>query len=387
MQILFYARFTLTFVKTKIVMTFINLSTGPSYIPKDVRSVLSQNIVSHRSNQFKNTFKSIKRKLKEITQSDFEPVFLTCSGTGAIDAIVSSLIKKESKVLVLSCGYYGDLISFILDSRLSHHDRIRFQNGEIINIDHLKQILSKKSFDFILFTHNESSTGTTNPINEVVKTIKKYSNAFIIVDAISSFGGISINLKLLEIDAIICSTQKALMSPPGLSFILMNDRFISEVINHGADTQYYFNLKKYLLESLKNQVPFTPAITTFFALDKSLELILHEGVSNVYYRHEAVAQLCRDIFTKLEWNFVTKDKINLSNTITAVKLPKYIKNSQTLLDRLEQNHNMIISKGNGSWTESIIRIGHMGYVNEKIILKFKNVINEIDVSQKIGRYV
>jgi aspartate aminotransferase-like enzyme len=367
-------------------MGYLNLSTGPTYMPESVTKNLTQEVISHRSQEFQEMFCGISNDMKKLANSETPPLMLTCSGTGGLDATISSFITPKDKVLVLSCGYYGDLLCKILDSKNNIYHKISFKMGDQIGLDVLTDVLRTEEFHYVLLTHNESSTGVTNPLGCIVPLIQKYSSAYIIVDAISSFGAIPINLQNHKIDALITSTQKALMSPPGLSFVFLSNRLIDRLNTIGSAGSYYFDLKLYLNAQLEKQTPFTPSVSGCYGLQAALTSMYAEGLDNVYSRHLEAARLCRNIFLDLDWEIVANERCR-SNTITAIKIPSYISSASFLQRALEKDYGISVSIGNGMWTESIIRVGHMGSIRKESLLILRKVVYSIDKKHRGSNHI
>ena len=216
----------------------INRSTGPTTLPDEVRQALSNQVISHRSKQFEKLIENITKNLSLMVNSSERPLLLTGSGTAGLDAGISSIITETDTVLVLSAGYYGDLLRIIAKTYCNNIDIINYKPGEIIDDSRLKNILTKKAYKVILMTHSESSTGVLHPIKDIINTIKKYSDALILIDAVSSLGVTSINFKEWGIDLMVSATQKGLMSPPGVAIIFLSRKAKDKIISNNSSNFY-----------------------------------------------------------------------------------------------------------------------------------------------------
>ena len=267
----------------------LNLSTGPTALSTTVYQAINKEIISHRSEEFSLIKNRIEKNLMRLAYSNTEPVIITTSGTGAIDSVFCTLLNNNKKILIVSCGFYGDLAYKIAVSYIANVYYLRFENGKGIREDIVNNYINKHGdFDYIYFTHNESSTGVMNDIYNISNYIKKISSAKIIVDCISSFGSCSIKFDNLPIDIMIASTQKGLMSLPGIAILFIKDSIKSHILSIQNSRGYYLNLKNYIDSSLLPIVPFTPAIMAYYSLEISLKSILEEGIDNIEKRQKIV---------------------------------------------------------------------------------------------------
>ncbi|MBX9599060.1 MAG: aminotransferase class V-fold PLP-dependent enzyme [Burkholderiales bacterium] len=338
------------------MIDIINRSTGPTNLPDKVRETLSNQVISHRSVQFEKLIENITNNLSLMVNSPERPLLLTGSGTAGLDAGISSIVTKSDTILILSAGYYGNLLGAIAKTYCNNIDIINYEPGLPIDGNELRVILTKKSYDIVLMTHSESSTGVLHPIKDIINTIKKYSDALILIDAVSSLGTTLINFKEWDIDLMVSATQKGIMSPPGVAIIFLSERAKKKVISNTANN-FYYDLKKYISCMSNFQVPFTPAINTLFGLNTALELIREEKLDNVYNRHNNASKIIITTFDNSAVKLFAKShhapgitSLLLPNNYDAVKIQQYLANEL----------NIFISTGLSFWTNNVLRIGHMG---------------------------
>lgn len=355
------------------MIDLINRSTGPTILPDEVREALSNQVISHRSEQFEKLVENITGNLSLMVNTLERPLLLTGSGTAGLDAGISSIITKTDTVLVLSAGYYGDLLGVIAKTYCSNIDIINYEPGKIIDDSVLKTKLINKTFTVVLMTHSESSTGVLHPIKDIINTIKKYSDALILVDAVSSLGITSINFNDWGIDIMVSATQKGLMSPPGVAIIFLSGKAKAKIISSNSNS-YYCDLKKYINYMSNFQVPFTPAINTFFGLNIALELIKKEGFDKVYNRHISASEITITAFNNSEVKPFAKShpapgmtSLILPDNYDAVKIQQFLANELKIY----------ISTGLSFWTNKVLRIGHMGWFSLEEISRAANSIKNL----------
>lgn len=343
-----------------------NRITGPTDFPPVVQEAINRPIISHRSQAFKDALESAQVGIQKILHTKNTPMFFTASGTGGLEAIVLNTLTKNSKVLSLSAGYYGDLWANIVATYLENCVvKEKSIPGFPVNPERVREILEKNTFDAILLTQTESSTGVLNPLPELIKVIKEYSDALILVDAISSVGTTDCFMDDWQIDVLVTVPQKALMAPPGLAIICASNRVLKLAEEKKIIGSFYFDFSKALFAHSKNQTPFTPNILAVIGIEASLKLIEKEGLEKVIQRHKNISQLCQKKILETGLNLFAQEGARAPG-ITAVHLPKAL-SALSMQEELEKNHGLLVTTGLDSWADQVIRIGHMGWVFENDI--------------------
>lgn len=343
-----------------------NRITGPTDLPPAVRNAINQQMISHRSDEFKSVFARASKKLQTLLHSKNIPLFLSCSVTGGLEAAILNTLQKGNRVLVLSAGYYGDLFAQIAKKHLGEHVMThQVTPGTAISPEKVKEILQEQDFDAVLLTHSESSTGVLNPVPELAELIRQYSNALILVDAISSVGTTEINMEKWGVDVIVTVPQKGLMAPPGLSMIAISDRAM-DIVNSGcALGSFYFDFKRAYEATLKNQPAFTPAMFSVWGIDATLDLIEAEGSQQVFARHKRLSLCCQNGVLAAGFTLFAEKDFRAPG-ITSFRVPAST-SSHALQKYLEEKHQIFVGVGVGSWESEVIRVGHMGWVFDQDI--------------------
>lgn len=338
--------------------------TGPTDLPAAVRQAISPQMISHRSAEFKAVFQRMLQRLQKFLHTQSTPLLFTCSGTGGMEAALLNTLSPQDHVLVLSAGYYGELFAEIAEKHLGKAQvrLARMPPGERIEPDWVKKILLEEQFDVVLLTHCESSTGILNPIAELVPVIRQYSDALVIVDAISSVGTTPFYMDAWDVDVAITVSQKGLMSPPGLAIILANDRALALSQKKDRLGSFYFDFTRTWQYALESQTPSTPSVICVSALEAALGLIEEEGEEAVFQRHIRLAQQCQKGVLDLGLALFANENTR-SPGITAIDLPPSL-HSEVLRALLDQRYAVTTATGVGYFRDRILRIGHMGYVCE-----------------------
>jgi aspartate aminotransferase-like enzyme len=211
-----------------------------------------------------------------------------------------------------------------------------------------------------LVTHNETSTGVTNDLASISSVVKEFDK-LLLVDAVSSLGCIDLPTDAWHCDVVVTASQKGWMVPPGLVMISVNEK-AWEAYSQARMPRFYLDFTKAKDYLQKGQTPWTPAISICFALDVSLDLMLNEGLQNVFARHKRVAQMTRNGIKSLGLSLLP-DESCASNTVTAVNASDKL-DAPKLVQILREEYDVVIAGGQRKLSGKIFRIGHMGLVTE-----------------------
>lgn len=350
-----------------------NRTTGPTPLPPEVRTAISWPIVSHRSATFRQAFGRVSERMQAIVGTRGTPIFLTCSGTGGLEAALLNTLRRDDRVLAVTNGFYGDLFADIARRHLG--DRVATCSappGQPVDRCALVHALRGGRWDAVLLTHSESSTGVMNPLADLVACVHEHSDALVLVDAISSIGTTRFAMDELGVDVAITVPQKALMAPPGLAIVFAGDRALARAGD--CIGSFYFDFGRALAAGRDRQTPSTPGLTAFFGLDAALELIMEEGIDRVYARHAQLAERCRDAARAAGLLPFAAPSYEATG-ITAVHVPDGMSAADIQHD-LEAKHNLLTTPGLGSWRDRVLRIGHMGWVGEHDIAEVARALRE-----------
>lgn len=334
---------------------------GPTPLPPEVQQAEIQPMIDHRSPEFSQLQKRIVGRLKHFFQTENEVFLLTSSGTGAMETAVVNTLTPGQRVLCVSIGNFGERFGEIARLFGAEVSWLRFANGDIASPDAIKDALTADpSISAVLVTHNETSSGTTNPLAQIAEVVRRFDK-LLLVDGISSIGSIEIKTDEWGIDVAVSGSQKGWMTPPGMAFITMSQRAWA-AYEQSKMPRYYFDLGQALRFAERGQTPWTPAVSIAFALDKGLELLEQEGRDNVFARHARIAAAARAGVKELGLKIVPLDEKNASNTVTAVWLPEGVTEQQLRGGMREQG--IVVAGGQAELSGKIFRIGHLGYISD-----------------------
>ncbi len=332
---------------------------GPTMIPDEVRFELAKETIHHRKDDFKRIFKSLSRKLKELFGTEEDVLILTSSGTGAMQAAVSNLFSPKEKVLVVVGGKFGERWKEISYRFGLDVVELSVEWGKAVEVDEIEEILNRyKDIKGILIQASETSTGVLHPIKEIGEILKD-KDVLLIVDGISAIGISPCPMDKWRIDCLIGGGQKGFMIPPGLSMISLSKR-AWEKARSVKKRDFYFDLLGEREKQKNFQTLFTPAIALVRALNKALEMLLKDGLEEIYKKHWALTCMVREGVMRMGLKPMVKESYTWG--LTSVLMPKGV-NGQDILDELKNRYNVIFAGGQGKLKGKIIRIGHMGNVD------------------------
>ncbi len=338
---------------------------GPTPIPEQVAIKMNQNIIHHRTPEFKKLFQRLEKKLRYIFQTENNVIVLTSSGSGAMEAAVSNLFNYKNRVLTIEEGKFGQRWGEICEAFRIPVTRHQTEWGKTISPEDLGKILkTEKKYDAVFLTHNETSTGMAINLSVLAEVMQKHSQALIIVDGISSVGALPLRMDEWGLYIVISASQKGFMCPPGLAFVACSKR-AEQAIQKSDQCRYYFDLRKAIKSMEDNYTPFTPATTLLTGLDQALEMMYEEGVENIWKRHNRLANAVRKTIISLGLKLFA---LQPSDALTAVKIPESLKSS-TIVQKLK-NRGYIIAGGQGTLKDKIIRIAHLGYYEYQEFMNF-----------------
>ena len=334
---------------------------GPTVVTEDILAEMCGPMMAHRSAKATEIQKRISENMQRVLYTQNRILLSTSSGSGLMEGAIRSCTAKRAAVF--SCGAFGDKWFKIAQMNGIPSDLFSSTPGEPTTPEMVDAALSTGKYDVITVTHNETSTGVQNPVEEIAEVMKKYPDVVWLVDGVSSVAGAKIETDKLGIDVLLTSTQKALAVPPGMSLCAMSRKAYDRTaaVPHRG---LYFDLRTLwdFIDQKNYQYTSTPCLSLMYALDKQLQHIVHEeGVEARFARHEQCAAFTRawaDEFFR-----VYPNRRYLSKTLTVIDArPKgcadYI--SIPKLNEGLAELNLQLGNGYGALKDKTFRIAHMG---------------------------
>jgi aspartate aminotransferase-like enzyme len=346
---------------------------GPTPCPKEVLQAMSRQMINHRGPQFAQMLNDATAKLKELFQTKTDVFLLTASGTGGLEAAIVNTLSPGDKVLSVSIGVFGERFASIAQQFSAEVVPLKFEWGKAADADAVSEALKKEpKIKAVLVTHNETSTGVTNDLEAISSVVKKFDK-LLLVDAISSLGSINLPVDDWHCDVVVTASQKGWMVPPALAMVSVSPE-AWQAHAQAKMPRFYWDFTKAKKYLEKGETPWTPAVSVVFGFAVALDMMLKEGLNNIFARHARIAQTARDGIKSLGLPLFADEKY-ASNTVTSVAASNGL-DINKMRKILREEHQVILAGGQQKLDGKIFRIGHLGWVNDDDI---KEVISKIKV--------
>jgi aspartate aminotransferase-like enzyme len=338
---------------------------GPTPLPPPVSEALARPMVGHRAEGFAELSAKLHGQLQQVLQTTNEVFILTSSGTGGLEAAVANTVNAGDKVLALVAGKFGERFRDLARVYGAEVLEMHFPWGEPVDLEVVaEQLRRHPDLKVVLATQNETSTGVLHDIRGLGALVREH-RAILAVDAVSGLGGIDLPADAWGVDILVTASQKALMTPPGLAMISLSEKAWS-LVGECRTPRYYFDLKAAKKALAKWNTAYTPAVSLFFGLGAALDLILNEGLEQVFARHRLLARATREGVKALGLGLLPPEHA-ASPVVTAVRSPNGIQ-ADELRRLLLDKYGLLFAGGQAELKGKIFRIAHMGYVDQLDVL-------------------
>ena len=337
------------------------MGPGPSSVSPTVYNAISTYTVGHLDKRFLDIMDDTKDMLREMLKTTND-LTLPISGTGtaAMESCFVNLIEPGDKILIVENGYFGSRMINICQRLNADMDILNFKWGEPLVINDFKAQLRKKKYKLVAVVHAETSTGVRNPIEE----IKQYldNDTLFIVDAVTSFGTINLEVDKWGIDAVYSCSQKGLSCPPGASPVSFSSRAQNKILERKSLVPNFYLDMKQLMQYLggKQRVyHHTAPINSMYAIYQALFDLKCEGLDKTISRHLEAHEILVEGLEIIGIKMLVNKDYRLPS-LNAVIIPKDVDDIK-IRESLLCDHNIEIGGGLGPLAGKIWRIGLMGY--------------------------
>lgn len=335
---------------------------GPVEVSAKTLAAFARPVIGHRGQAFKDLYKDIHPRLQTLFGTK-QPVFLsTSSAWGVMEAAIRNLVQRG--VLCCMCGAFSDKWFSVAKQCGKNAEALQVEWGRHIDPAELDQRLETGRFDVVTLIHNETSTGVMNPLPEICSTLAKYPDVLLVVDTVSSFSAMPIEMDTLGIDVLLTGAQKALALPPGFSLFAASEKAFARAGKQN-DRGYYFDFLEFRKQAAEWMTPSTPSISHIFALQSKLDDIFSEGLTKRYERHEKTNALVHEWVRRHGFEFFAEEGFR-SKTLTCVKNNREI-DVPALVKALREKHHFVIDPGYGKIKGATFRLSNMGDETETTV--------------------
>lgn len=356
------------------------LGPGPSMVDPRVLSAMSSPMVGHLDPFFLGLMDQNQELLRQVFRTA-NSLTLPVSGTGsaAMESAIANMVQAGDPVLVCINGYFGSRMAEMARRYGGRVREIHCPWGSVFKVSEIKQALREQPARIVCIVHAETSTGALQPVDEIARLVHQ-QGGIIIVDAVTSFGGIPLNVDEWDLDVVYSATQKCISCPPGLGPITFGPR-ADEILRtrHNPVSNWYLDitlLRKYWSE--ERVYHHTAPINLNYGLHEALQLVVQEGLEQRFARHKSNAQMLWDGLQELGLTCHVPLENRLP-TLTTVVIPEGV-DEALVRRRLLYEYNIEIAAGLGELKGKVWRVGLMGYSSRQ-----ENVILFLDALSKIIR--
>ena len=339
---------------------------GPTNIPDRILRAMDAPTIDHRGPKFAALSKSVLERIKLIFKSTDPVVIYPSAGTGAMEASLVNTLNEGDKIIMFETGEFARQWYQAAERFKINVDYISgdWRTGADPKIVKEKLLADKKNeIKAVLVTHNETSTGIKSRVEEIRKVIDEANHpALFMVDTISSLGSYNYEHQKWKVDVTVAGSQKGLMLPPGMSFNAISNKAL-EAYKNSKMPKSYFDWGQMLENNKSGFYPYTPATNLLYGLNESINMLLEEGLDNVFARHKRLADATRLAVEAWGLEILAKNPIERSDSITAIMVPDG-HDSDNLRKIIYDNYNMSLGTGLNKVKSKVFRIGHLGDLND-----------------------
>lgn len=338
---------------------------GPTNVPDEVLRAMDMPTIDHRGPDFAKLGLEVFANLKPVFGAEHVIIYPS-SGTGAWEAAIVNVLQPGDRVLMFETGHFATLWR-TMATRLGLE--VEFVPGDWrhgVDPQRVEEVLREDKnhgIKAVMVVHNETSTGVTSRIPLVRKAMDDCSHpALLLVDTISSLGSIEYYHDAWGVDVTVSCSQKGLMLPPGLGFNAISEKAL-KIAETGGMPRSYWDWHDMLGPNQKGLTPYTPATNLLYGLRKALEMLLDEGLENVFRRHDRHAEATRRAVRAWNLEILCQEPAEYSSILTAVMMPDG-HDADALRALILDRFDMSLGAGLTKLAGRVFRIGHLGSFND-----------------------
>jgi alanine-glyoxylate transaminase / serine-glyoxylate transaminase / serine-pyruvate transaminase len=342
---------------------------GPTNVPDRILRAIDRPTIDHRGPEFRQLGQELLEGLKEIFRTADPVIIFPASGTGAWEAALVNTLSPGDRVLAFETGHFATLWRTMAQRLGLDVDFVPGDWRRGIDPDFVEAKLRDDRhhrIKAVMAVHNETSTGVTSRILDVRQAIDRARHpALFFVDTISSLGSMEYRHDDWGVDVTVAGSQKGLMLPPGLSFNAVSAKALA-ASEHAQLPRSYWSWSEMLASNKTGFFPYTPGTNLLYGLREAVQMLLEEGLDNVFLRHQRHAEATRAAVRAWGLEVLCANAAEYSSSLTAVVLPDGCDEAQLRSVVLER-FDMSLGQGLGKVKGRVFRIGHLGDFNDLML--------------------
>jgi aspartate aminotransferase-like enzyme len=323
---------------------------------------MQREMIPHRGATFRSFFSELLGQIKRVHGTEEgDVVVLPGTGSAGFEAAVVNTLSPGDEAVAFVTGDFGARFANVAERFGVNVSRVEVEWGKAATASIVRKALDEHpSVRAVLYTYNETSTGVTNPLQDIGPLVRR-QGALLLVDAVSAAAGVPIEMDRWDVDFILSGSQKAWMCPPGLVIMGIGPR-VWKAYERSSYPKFFWDLKTAVKNAAKGDTPTTAPLTLLYALKAACDMIEAEGLENVYARHAKMGAIVREGVTELGYRLFA-DEEYASDTVTAMLPPEGL-SQPDIINRMRTQQGTEIAGGQAHINDTVLRIGHMGWVHE-----------------------
>ena len=338
----------------------INFTVGPVMASEEILAVAAEQVPYFRTSEFSEIMLENEKYMLKFSKAgcNARAVFMTCSSTGSMEAVVMNCFTKEDKLLVINGGSFGERFVSLCEIHDIPYVPLKLEHGQKLSKEKLYEY-DGQNFTGLLVNVDETSTGVLYD-TEMLGEFCKRNQLFFVCDCVSSFLADPFDMEKVKADIMITGSQKVLACPPGVSIIVLSEKAV-ERVNSLKTKSMYFNLQSMLKDQERGQTPFTPAVGILLQINARLKEIERcGGVDKEVERVSLQAKDFREKVKDLPFELVSESPANAVTPLHPIS-----GNAYEIVLRLKDEYGIWICPNGGEMKERIFRVGHIGALSHE----------------------
>ncbi len=348
------------------------MAPGPVNLHPEVRKILSEPMIHHRTPEFDKILAQVLKKMKFIFQTQEPTYLLTSTGSGGMEALLVNTLSPGDSVLCIVSGKFGERWSQMASSFGLKTDELLIPWGEAFRTSSIKEKLSQKKYAAVLTQACETSTGVLHPIQGLGELISEHPDTLLLVDGITALGALPLPLDEWHIDGLVGGSQKAFMLPTGMSFVAFSKK-AQKRFDTAKIPRFYFDIRKEKKANETGETFFSSNVSLIKALNFVLTEIEKKGLTTQFNENKRRSEFTLYMIQLLGLKSYAQTP---SPSLTAMCLPPGIDGQQVRAE-LEKDFQITVMGGQDQAKGKILRIGHMGYIQDHELLNLSEALYEV----------
>jgi len=345
---------------------------GPTNMPFRIRQAMDVALEDHRAPDFPQFTLPLFADLKKIFQTKTGQIFIfPGSGTGGWESAIANTLSPGDTVLASVFGQFSLLWVDLCQRFGLQVDAIEVEWGKGVPLDQYRAHLEadkRHAIKAVLVTQNETATGVTSDVSGVRRILDDLGHpALLFVDGVSSIASIDFRMDDWGVDVAVAGSQKGFMLPTGLAIVAVSEKAL-QAGQTASLPRCFFDYRDMAKANAQGYFPYTPAVTLLRGLRASIDMLLEEGLTNVFARHRRLAGAVRAAVAAWGLRTCAHGPEWHSDTVTAVVVPDGV-DANAVIKTAYERYDLSLGGGLNKVAGKVFRIGHLGWLNEIMVLQ------------------